>query len=250
MAVIEKDGLYQYIDENGNIYILYPVTKLENVTGAGKLIQSPDGKTLVTIDGTNIAFVSFSDLVDYAKKTDLEAYATTKALDDLATATGKAIDNLATQARKELDNINASANAESRVEFVSNVLKTIGGTTIDMGNAKIAMGTYQGTGTYGVNNPNSLTFDFKPKLLIFLYHTSASNGSYISMMSLNFCETTYTPVLKVGNGENRGTLMAKFSDDGKTLSWYSEYSADAQCNLVLNTYASIVYNSYHYFALG
>ena len=54
MAVIEKDGLYQYIDENGNIYILYPVTKFENVTGTGKLIHSTDGKTLKTLDGTNI----------------------------------------------------------------------------------------------------------------------------------------------------------------------------------------------------
>ena len=185
MAVIEKDGLYQYIDENGNIYILYPVTKLENVTGAGKLIQSPDGQTLVTIDGTNIAFVSFSDLVEYAKKTDLEAYATTKALGDLATQTGNAISDLATQTEGALDELDKSANAASRVEFVGNVLQTIGGTIIDMGNAKIAMGTYQGTGTYGVNNPNSLTFDFKPKLLIFLYKTSSTHGDYISMMSLN-----------------------------------------------------------------
>ena len=32
--------------------------------------------------------------------------------------------------------------------------------------AKIQTGSYIGTGTYGSNNPNTLTFDFEPKLLI------------------------------------------------------------------------------------
>ena len=54
MAVIENNGLLQCIDDNGNIYILYPITKLENVTGTGKLVQFIDGKTLITLDGTNI----------------------------------------------------------------------------------------------------------------------------------------------------------------------------------------------------
>lgn len=62
MAVIEKDGLYQYIDENGNIYILYPVTKLDNVSGTGKLVHLKDGATLQTLDGTNIALVTEDDL--------------------------------------------------------------------------------------------------------------------------------------------------------------------------------------------
>lgn len=86
MAVIEKNGLYQYIDENGNIYILYPVTKLENVTGTGKLIQSTDGKTLKTLDGTNIAFITTSDLADYVKTSDLSDYAKKTDLDSKAPA--------------------------------------------------------------------------------------------------------------------------------------------------------------------
>ena len=35
------------------------------------------------------------------------------------------------------------------------------------GNCRVAAGSYTGTGTYGQNNPCSLTFDFKP-LLVFL----------------------------------------------------------------------------------
>lgn len=52
MAVIQKNGILQYIDEAGNTYILYPVTTLDNVSGTGKLVISEDGKTLKTMDGT------------------------------------------------------------------------------------------------------------------------------------------------------------------------------------------------------
>lgn len=75
MAVIEKDGLYQYIDEYGNIYILYPVTKLDNVSGTGKLVHLKDGTTLQTLDGTNIALITADDLAAYAKTSDLSGYA-------------------------------------------------------------------------------------------------------------------------------------------------------------------------------
>ena len=34
---------------------------------------------------------------------------------------------------------------------------------------KIATGSYTGTGTYGSSNPNSLTFEFDPKI-VFVYH--------------------------------------------------------------------------------
>ena len=39
MAVIEQNGLLSYIDAAGNTYILYPVTKLDNVDGAEDLLK-------------------------------------------------------------------------------------------------------------------------------------------------------------------------------------------------------------------
>lgn len=99
MAVIEKDGLYQYIDENGNIYILYPVTKLDNVSGTGKLVHLKDGTTLQTLDGTNIALITEADL----------------------------------------ESLSNTANAETRVEYVDNVLKTLGGTEIPLGDPSAAI---------------------------------------------------------------------------------------------------------------
>lgn len=54
MAVIQKNGLLHYIDESGNVYVLYPITTLDNVSGTGKLVISEDGKTLKTVGGTVI----------------------------------------------------------------------------------------------------------------------------------------------------------------------------------------------------
>lgn len=38
-----------------------------------------------------------------------------------------------------------------------------------VGAAKIAIGSYTGTGTYGVSNPNTLIFDFNPKIVLIAY---------------------------------------------------------------------------------
>lgn len=54
MAVIQKNGLLHYIDDSGNVYVLYPITTLDNVSGTGKLLLSEDGKTIKTLDGTGI----------------------------------------------------------------------------------------------------------------------------------------------------------------------------------------------------
>jgi hypothetical protein len=54
MALIQKNGMLHYIDDSGNVYVLYPITTLENVAGTGKLLLSEDGKTIKTLDGTAI----------------------------------------------------------------------------------------------------------------------------------------------------------------------------------------------------
>lgn len=75
MEFIEKDGFYQYIDENDNVYVLYPVTKITNIMGAGKVVLSSDGKTLYTLDGTPISLDAATDLTGYLKESDLAAWA-------------------------------------------------------------------------------------------------------------------------------------------------------------------------------
>ena len=46
--------------------------------------------------------------------------------------------------------------------------------------AQFASGSYEGTGTYGVDNPCTLTFDFAPKMVFMLGYIDAS-GNYTAV---------------------------------------------------------------------
>lgn len=202
MAVIENSGLYQYIDENGNIFILYPVTKLENITGASKLVHSTDGKTLSTLDGAKIVLA------------DLE----------------------------KLDKV---ANAASRVEYVDDVLKTLGGAEIPMGNAKIATGSYVGTGAYGEGSPCTLSFDFAPKFMAIKQRgvkpgemgavSTAPNFFVIASWTEEYTNCAYT-------AQYAERACGKTSNEGRTIHWYSANTANEQLNELNKTY--------HYVAIG
>lgn len=82
------------------------------------------------------------------------------------------------------------------------------------GAPKIEMGSYVGTGTYGADNPNSLTFSFVPKVLLIVEYVwlygkdSGSTGSYYATL-------TWTD---------------------NTVSWYYSSSADRQLNKSGTTY--------------
>lgn len=122
------------------------------------------------------------------------------------------------------------------------------------GNAKIASGTYTGTGTYGADNPNSLTFSFEPKIVIMLGYLN-SNGAwnpmlgYIPISSNNYEVITvmtasalstayshYTGFLRGNMYSTTGTSWGKKSEDGKTFYWYDSGGAAGQCNSEGYTY--------------
>lgn len=91
--------------------------------------------------------------------------------------------------------------------------------------AKVATGSYTGTGTFGSSNPNSLTFDFVP---LFVVVTQQS---------------TYGPkTILLVNGQTRTShLTASSSSYGLTVSWNdnvvnwyansSDGTADSQLNI-------------------
>lgn len=87
----------------------------------------------------------------------------------------------------------------------------------DIPAVKMETGSYVGTGTYGADNPNELTFPFEPKLVIIMQDTGRSSGR-----------------IWAGNG-HWGTL------EGNTLSWYESTAANQ-----MNTSGS----TYYYVALG
>lgn len=89
---------------------------------------------------------------------------------------------------------------------------------IDIGErAKIQTGSYEGTGTYGADNPCSITFNFAPELVIvFIVNTStASTTVGFPTFFRREVGVSKTWVLGYPGG---GNAIAKW--DGNTLSWY------------------------------
>lgn len=95
---------------------------------------------------------------------------------------------------------------------------------------KIETGTYTGTGTYGSNNPNSLTFSFEPKLVIVYEYKQTSGTLYPSGSTNGLLRSFIWAGQTRGyvNGGN-GAAAITFTQRGNTLSWYSN-SSDGQLN--------------------
>ena len=104
---------------------------------------------------------------------------------------------------------------------------------------KIVTGSYAGTGTYGSDNPNSLTFDFKPKLIwIYGYQTSTNNYWYNTIYEYG-APVVYFDVLpasyKRGYGFHDGSTSDVTGDsyakkEGNSVYWYNTDSASRQYN--------------------
>lgn len=95
---------------------------------------------------------------------------------------------------------------------------------------RISSGSYSGTNVYGKNNPNSLTFDFEPKLIFVggRYQFWAINGFYFSIL--------------FGSSSLGSQYIIQMLWEGNTVKWYSTESADKQLNLQGS--------QYFYIALG
>ena len=103
------------------------------------------------------------------------------------------------------------------------------------GGAKIATGSYTGTGKYGASHPNTLTFDFAPKF-IYVYRS----GSYLTYAFPAVAgQGTSVVYHQVGEFDNK---VINLSWNGNSVSWYC--TADVYCQL--NNSGS----TYCYFAIG
>ena len=131
---------------------------------------------------------------------------------------------------------------------------------------RIATGSYTGTGTYGASNPNSLTFEFAPKIvlltiantgksgntpyaypMLFGSNVGATDGFTSYIMHTDMLSTTYKNGLGFAGigSSNYSYTYGKKSSDGKTFSWYNTTDDSAQCNRPASS--GLVY---HYFAIG
>ena len=86
--------------------------------------------------------------------------------------------------------------------------------------AKIVTGSYVGTGTYGESNPNSVTFDFEPKL----FCVAERDVPAARMWALRGVSTSQSYT----SGSTVKSCDIKW--DGTNVSWYSAAAADYQLN--------------------
>ena len=100
--------------------------------------------------------------------------------------------------------------------------------------ARIAVGSYVGTGTYGASRPNSLTFDFIPSVLVMLAYKKSNSfiplvpgydHSYTNIFpcdilsGIDFVSYQFAVYVSTGTNSSRG-YVARTSDK-KTLKWYA-----------------------------
>lgn len=104
--------------------------------------------------------------------------------------------------------------------------------------ARVQVLSYVGTGTYGSSNPNSLTFDFVPKIVM-LFAEKNSNGNYRPAPNSGGWADMFIWLAGMHGTKINGSDVY-FTLDGKKLSWYA-YSSGAyyQCNSSGSTYIAV-----------
>ena len=108
---------------------------------------------------------------------------------------------------------------------------------------KIAVGSYVGTGTWGAGSPNSLTFDFVPKLIaisgpIYYYRKSVTQVFVYGATEAYLSYYDETGVAQVQSITGWGT---------NTISWYSNTDQEERGTYFQMNAAG---KEYHYVAIG
>ena len=100
---------------------------------------------------------------------------------------------------------------------------------VSSGLARVATGTYTGTGTCGAGNPNSLTFEGVPMFLCVLTQHASLTEWFVLWNGGAYAPST------IDNGSNYNV----FTLNGNTLSWYAagaNITSQTQCNSSEVTY--------------
>lgn len=89
-------------------------------------------------------------------------------------------------------------------------------------------GQYTGTGTYGNNKPNSITFPFNPLLIFPPFTNDGSLTTRFGPVQSSYINTSYGKLYAFN--PNSYNIYAKLSSNGKMLQWYDTSSASHQFN--------------------
>ena len=106
--------------------------------------------------------------------------------------------------------------------------------------AKVKFGSYVGTGTHGTSGATTLTFDFTPKLILFI-------GTYTEC-SVTFAHYASSEFLTAGSG------VCPITFSGKTVSWYNDGKYDGgwvgSTDRRAEWQANVSGQTYYYVAIG
>lgn len=110
---------------------------------------------------------------------------------------------------------------------------------------RVETGSYVGTGTYGVNNPCSLTLPFEPKLFIVgdTDGRKGTRGNYLYFALPIFLGDTYEKI----NWKFGGTTATQYTlmkREGSTISWYINFTGSGSDQL------NGTGTTYYYYAIG
>lgn len=243
MATYEYNGLMTVKDAAGNKYLLYPITKAECVDGLEEALAAKAAATHHHAAGD-----INSGIFDSARIPNLDAS---------KVASG-------TMAAARLPTIAVNKGGSGKTSWTANRLiypsasttlaqlafPSVAGSVLrqgtsgapywtslpdlvaalgDAGGVRIATGSYTGTGTYGANNPCSLTFPFVPKLVVvenngLVSYWASETGS--GFVVLNGQETYYGRI----NSTSSNNETVTFEWQGNTVNWYSASGKGRQCN--------------------
>ena len=127
-------------------------------------------------------------------------------------------------------------NMEKLEEVMASQAQSVAALAANLGtagkNARIAWGSYVGTGACGASAPNSLQFEFCPTVVFVGSYERTSFGSWPSVF--------LRPCSRGGPDIGGNSLEISWHDNG--LSWYNTQHADSQNNSAGYTY--------YYIAIG
>lgn len=100
---------------------------------------------------------------------------------------------------------------------------------------RVQVVSYVGTGTYGSDHPNSLTFGSLPEAIIFLGMVDSSGSVYSYFYTQQETRVLYPKIIPNGRNDVNGygfgyNIYGK--RDGNTISWYSTKNQDCQANSI------------------
>ena len=113
------------------------------------------------------------------------------------------------------------------------------------GGAKVAAGSYVGTGTSGASNPRTLSFNFQPKIVFLIGWNHSNHLSYLPISTFLVNGFGAAPVLQ-------GTLEASGSSNAVHTGLTVTFSGNSVSFYGTHQYNHFNYSgvTYHYVAIG